>query len=353
MTMLPLKYCFHDSFKDIESIPCHLIYGSEDNIQSPFFSVVIPTYGRPEYLKQTINSFLVQEGFQLPFEIVVVDNEVTSTTNETERMLRKLDIPNLLYYRNSKNIGGAGNWNRGITLSRSQWIIMCHDDDLVKPTCLKIMYQIVKKHENDNLPLGYVRANAESIFEENVQHIVKTNNHYRVHKAEDAVISFDYMDVLLMGGATWAGAPTCGTLINKQAIMAVGGYNPNLAPCFDCYVPFFMIGKYGVYKTYYTQGIYRWGQNDTYNKSTLINLIKAYEEFLTILASNHIFVKIFRNEHYADCVSYYSKKAREGGLVLTHQDIDSIRKNKYSFFRLRLLYFLRKAFSAWRQLIAR
>lgn len=353
MINLPEKYRFHDSFKDIESISCPLIFGLTENIPNPFFSVVIPTYGRPEYLVQAISSILKQEDFDLPFEIVVVDNEASTDPNGTEKLLRELNLPNLLYYRNSENIGGAGNWNRCIAKARSQWVIMCHDDDMLKPSCLRIMAQIVEKHKKDKLPLGYVRSSAEPLYEGNIQRAVFTGSHNRMKKKEDAVVKMDFVNVILTGGATWSGAPTCGTLINKQAIMAVGGYNKELTPCFDCYVPFSMIGKYGVFKTYYSLGIYRWGQNDTYRKSTILNLIRAYNEFLEILSKEYLFVKLFSNEHYADCVNYYSKKAEEGKVVLSSDEIGDIRPLCFSKTKLNLILQLRKAFSFWSQLIAK
>lgn len=161
------------------------------------------------------------------------------------------------------------------------------------------------------------------------------------------------MDVIWSGGATWAGAPTCGTLLNRDAVISVGGYNKLLTPCPDCYVPYHMLGKYSVYKTYYSLGYYRWSENDTYNKSTLLGLIAAYNDFLQILSNKNLIVRFFSNEHFADCALYYMRKGREANVIIKSEEIDDIRTFKYSKIRLRLLYFFRKMNMGIKVLFAR
>lgn len=141
-------------------------------------------------------------------------------------------------------------------------------------------------------------------------------------------------------------------MINKEAFLEVGGYNQELKPCPDCYVPYHMLGKYGVYKTYYSLGIYRWDENDTYRKETLIGLIKAYEEFLGLLSSKNIVVKFFQNEHYVDCVNYYRGKGREAKVEISDEEISKIRKYEYSKIRLKVLYIMRKVYSAIQNIFA-
>lgn len=50
--------------------------GADIAMETPvFLSIVIPTYKRPDLLKETIKSIILQEGFE-DYEIVVVDNGV-------------------------------------------------------------------------------------------------------------------------------------------------------------------------------------------------------------------------------------------------------------------------------------
>lgn len=347
------KYDIVDNFQEIRAIPCDLLVGDLDNVKDPFFSVVIPTFGRPELLKNCIMSAVEQEDLDVPYEIIVVDNQAVPGVNDTELMVRDLHIPNLYYYKNQINIGGAGNWNRCIMVARAKWVIMCHDDDWLKKNCLSVMKRIIEKHSGDRQEIGYIRSSAESWYDPKLKVLAPQKRRRSGGKAPAAVIKKNYWDVIWGGGATWSGAPTCGTLLNKDAVLSVGGYNKELAPCCDCYVPFHMLGKYAVYKTYYSYGYYRWSENDTYRKTTLLGLIAAYNEFLQILSEKHRIVRFFSDEHYADCVMYYSGKGKEADIVITEDEIAAIRPLKYSKVKLKILYICRKLNSGSKRLLAR
>ena len=67
-----MKYDIIDNFKRTEKIQSELRFGDFDKVKDPFFSVVIPTYRRPDLLKETIMSAVNQENFDFPYEIIVV-----------------------------------------------------------------------------------------------------------------------------------------------------------------------------------------------------------------------------------------------------------------------------------------
>ena len=348
-----MKYNIRNNFIKIQNVPCNLIYGDLNTIPEPKFSVVIPTYKRADTLKDAIESAVNQKEFNSSYEIIVVDNNDAEEITPAEILVRKLNIPNLLYYRNKKNIGVAGNWNRCMMLARAKWVVMCHDDDWMNNDCLSVMERIIEKHSSDKLEIGYIRSNAESYYSSDIQIQKRRRKHKKFKKERTAVIHHTYRDVIWNGGATWSGAPTCGTLINKEAFLKSGGYNEELMPCPDCYVPYQMLGSYNVFKTYYCYGKYRWAENSTYKKEVLLGLIKDYSEFLEILSKKHWVVKFFSNEHYADCVKYYTSKGREAKVEISDKEIDSIRVLNYSKIKLNLLYFIRKINSGIEILLAR
>lgn len=348
-----MKFDINDCLSKLDSIQCELRSGELCNVENPYFSVVIPTYKRVDLLKEAIDSAINQSDFDKPYEIIVVDNDDCVEVNDTEAFIKELDIPNLYYYKNMVNLGACGNWNRCVMLARSKWVVMCHDDDLMKPNCLSVMARILDKHRNDKKQVGYIRPSGESFYSANIKaptNIQKTN---RFNKSDTSMIRFTYNNVILGGGCTWAGAPTCGTLINRDAFISVGGYNQELSPCPDCYVPYHMLKNYGVYKTCHSLGFYRWGENDTYRKPTLIGLISAYNEFLEILSQKHFMVRLFSNEHFANCALYYCKKGKEADVNISIDEINKIRNFKYSKFKLKVLLFIRKAYSAIQNIFAR
>lgn len=114
----------------------------------PFLSIVVPTYKRPELLKETLKSIASQRGFE-DYEIVVVDNEgmvCIEGTSETEKVIAETDNSRIRYYQNEKNISSGDNWNMCLALARGEWICMVHDDDVLLPDCLREMYEGVIKN---------------------------------------------------------------------------------------------------------------------------------------------------------------------------------------------------------------
>ena len=69
----------------------------------PLVSICIPTYNRAEYLKETIESIIMQPEFQSgEVEIVVSDNASTDATNDVCRQYSHYD--NFVYHKNPGNI---------------------------------------------------------------------------------------------------------------------------------------------------------------------------------------------------------------------------------------------------------
>lgn len=100
----------------------------------PLVSICIPTYNRPEFLRRAVESCLAQTYSN--FEIVITDN---STNDDTANAAKNWTDPRVRYYKNEGNIGTEGSCNRGISLSRGEYIKFLMDDDLLKPRCLELM----------------------------------------------------------------------------------------------------------------------------------------------------------------------------------------------------------------------
>lgn len=122
------------------------VFQREQLKSEPRFSILIPTYKRPNTLKETIESALGQVEF-CDFDIIVVDNN-PERQDETEKLMQQyIDVNNVYYYKNSMNVGMADNWNKAFLLSHSPNIILVHDDDILSPYALKIFDKVL-----DGLP---------------------------------------------------------------------------------------------------------------------------------------------------------------------------------------------------------
>ncbi|MGV0024934.1 glycosyltransferase family 2 protein [Phormidesmis priestleyi] len=97
-------------------------------------SICIPTYQRPELLRQAIVSCLVQTYSDI--EIIVCDD---SKDDASEQMVNSLNEEKIRYYRNQPSLGQAGNVNRLFDLAQGDRLVLLHDDDLLLPDAVQAM----------------------------------------------------------------------------------------------------------------------------------------------------------------------------------------------------------------------
>ena len=107
-------------------------------------TVAIPTYNRPEYLNECIQSVLDQT--LQDFSIVVYDNASTEAVGEE---LQKFQDPRIHFFGNEENIGVAGNINRILRHSfESEYVIIFHDDDTMHPKMLELQVAFLDAHKD-------------------------------------------------------------------------------------------------------------------------------------------------------------------------------------------------------------
>lgn len=107
------------------------------------FSIMIPTYGRPQLLEYAIASALAQNA-PVDLEIVVVDNDHNGKF-EAENVVKKFSDVRLRYVRNSENKGMCGNWNECIRLADGDWLTILHDDDQLHSDYLAVLLGEIRR----------------------------------------------------------------------------------------------------------------------------------------------------------------------------------------------------------------
>lgn len=101
-------------------------------------SVIIPTYGRPDFLKRAVDSVLGQT-FK-DFEVIVVDdnNPDTEARRETEyTMLQYKKFRNVIYLQHECNKNGSAARNTGIKKAKGKYLCFLDDDDEMLPKRLE------------------------------------------------------------------------------------------------------------------------------------------------------------------------------------------------------------------------
>lgn len=111
----------------------------------PAISVIIPTYGEPQFLNRTIQSVLNQT-FQ-DLEVIVVDdnNPDTDARNKTEKVMKTFSDKRLHYLKHPHNLNGSVARNTGIAKAEGKYISFLDSDDEYMSERLMKCYNVMEK----------------------------------------------------------------------------------------------------------------------------------------------------------------------------------------------------------------
>lgn len=129
----------------------------------PLISVIIPTFRRPEHLKQAVQSVLDQTCSSL--EIIVVDDNDSETSEARETRLVMQDFSadhRVRYIEHGTNRGGAAARNAGIMHARGEYISFLDDDDVYLPGKVEASLDVLRSQSPTigGVYTGYVGWNS-------------------------------------------------------------------------------------------------------------------------------------------------------------------------------------------------
>ena len=117
-------------------------------LQSPAascaISVVIPMYNAEKYIVESLDSIFLQT-FQ-DFEVILIND---CSTDNSRQFGGRLKI-----YDNTKNSNAAATRNKGLLLSRGEYIYFLDSDDMLMLNGLEKMYTAAKEFDADVVSLG-------------------------------------------------------------------------------------------------------------------------------------------------------------------------------------------------------
>lgn len=118
-------------------------------MKAPLVSFCFTTYKRPEYLKKTLRSILVQT-FQ-DFEIIISDND---SEGASRAVVAELGDDRIKYFINAENLGMIKSFNKSIERSSGEYIVMIADDDPVYPDMLQVLNDLKNKYPGYGMYMG-------------------------------------------------------------------------------------------------------------------------------------------------------------------------------------------------------
>lgn len=209
----------------LDAEDCEAIFrSSTSGTTGAELTIAIPTFKRPELLKQALSSIRSLHGI-IPYEVVVVDNDADRASDSLESTVREFqDLP-LVLYRNSENVGMFGNWNRCFLLPNTRWVSILNDDDLLLPNFLQQLDALRKE-----VPEGWAYLQfGYGVLDERIQ-----DSALRVNYAHTSAQGEDARELTLpalLAGNTRAGS--LAMVFDRAQAVAAGGFDAKEYPTAD------------------------------------------------------------------------------------------------------------------------
>ena len=111
------------------------------DFHKPWVSFCMSTYKRQELLKATLES-IAQQTFT-DFEVIISDND---TDRSAEPIVLGMQDSRFKYFCNEENLGMIKSFNKSISRSSADFVVMITDDDPIYPDMLHTLYDLWKNH---------------------------------------------------------------------------------------------------------------------------------------------------------------------------------------------------------------
>ena len=110
--------------------------------ENPFFSVVVPTYERPDDLRRCLNALKPEKQQDGPsYELIVTDD----SRSDLCRILVEKEFPQVSWGKGKQN-GPAGNRNAGVARAQGKWIVFIDDDCIAQPDYLSAYSKAIREN---------------------------------------------------------------------------------------------------------------------------------------------------------------------------------------------------------------
>lgn len=194
-------------------------------------SICVPTFNGASYLRECLDSVLVQTF--LDFEVLIVDDQSTDESCDIALEYASLDS-RIRLVRNEHNLGLVENWNQCALLAHGEWIKFLFQDDILEANCLERMLAVSSTNTS------MVVCKRKIIFEDESEcsqkaflQLVDKNNMDRIFGGEKEITPENFSKAVLDNWLqNFIGEPTA-VLLHRSVFSRFGFFNPHLIQICD------------------------------------------------------------------------------------------------------------------------
>ena len=298
---------------------------------SPLVSIIVITYNSSKFVLETLESVKAQT-FQ-NIELVVSDD---SSSDETVEICKKWVNKNKERFvsteclTSSKNTGISSNANRGIKVSKGEWIKLIAGDDTLLPTCIDDNINFVQNNKHIEVCHSKLRMYNDNFSDSNF--ICETNWLPEVMTSELSTAKEQFNLLIFKCNVS---APT--VFIKKGLITKFGGFDESIPQCEDW--PMWINFTRKGYKIYFLDKAtvnYRISSNSVFNSSGVGKLFNSFFKIERIVYKKHIKPYTSFSNRFFISYSYFIKLFLE----LSHL-------NKPNFFCEKLYFNLMRPYQKY------
>jgi glycosyltransferase involved in cell wall biosynthesis len=122
------------------------------DFKMPLVSILVPLYNAQEFITHTLNSIFSQDYIHL--EVIIVDDCSTDASFQiVSDYLAARNERRIKLFRNEKNLGPEGNWNKALSLANGKYIKLVCSDDTLEPGALTKQVKVFENPENSGVAL--------------------------------------------------------------------------------------------------------------------------------------------------------------------------------------------------------
>lgn len=300
-------------FHKYDNVNSVLIWGKHP--EAPKFSIMIPTYKRYGFLKQSLHSALNQKNFD-DYEIVISDNDAEGEkAGITLELIREINSEKVVYYKNEKNIGIYGNTLRAAQLAHGRYVVLLNDDDLLHPRYLEIINVFIEKYDYK----GIVGS----------QPYPFRRNDFVFPEMDRQVYSFGVSKVEFFFGCC---VTSPGLMYPKKILEEIYNAHEELLMG-DQIIQYKGLRKYGLTYINFPLAAYRIADNATQKDTVLTDMIINMCSFRKQTAGDswrlNAFMKLFEKEYfycYAESTLNFWKKRGLRKNIIKELELESIKR---------------------------
>lgn len=185
---------------------------------NPLVSVICLCYNHEDYVISALNSVINQSHKNI--QLIIVDD--ASTDNSASLIENWNTEHNVLFIKNSVNLGATKSFNKGFKEAEGEYIVDLAADDLLTERSIEL--RLATFHNSTYQNLGVVYSNIESI-DRHGKHI---ENRYPVNDSGKAINPPPTGDIYIdLVNRYFISAPSM--LVKKEVLDQLNGYDENLA----------------------------------------------------------------------------------------------------------------------------